>query len=90
MTREESICCRSMHGDCGGMPRMTCCNTEVRTDHNPQLAAAAPITDIHLIVLEWSAPLLASARTVPPFVFQLPDEHSPPGLLTAQTIVLRI
>jgi hypothetical protein len=90
MTSEESTCCRSMNGNCGEMTKMGCCNTEVRTDQSPQLATAAPLTGVHFAVVAWLAPLLPSAQTVPLALFRSPEEHSPPGLLTAQTTVLRI
>ena len=35
MSHEESACCRAMHGQCGHMEKMGCCQTEVRTDESP-------------------------------------------------------
>ena len=90
MTQEENACCRSMHGKCGGMEKMGCCKTEVKSDESPQLATVAPATDAHFAVIAWLAPLLPSFQTAPPSLFRSPDEHSPPGLLTAQISVLRI
>jgi hypothetical protein len=34
MSHEESACCHAMHGQCGHMEKMDCCQTEVRTDDN--------------------------------------------------------
>ena len=90
MNQEESVCCRSMHGNCGYMAKMGCCKTEVKTDESPQLAAVAPATNVHFAVIAWLTPLLPPLQTIPHSLFQSPDEHSPPGLLTAQTSVLRI
>jgi hypothetical protein len=90
MNQEESACCRSMHGNCRDMAKMGCCKTEVKTDQNPQLATVAPSTDVSFSVIAWLAPLLPSVQTVSPSLFRSPDEHSPPGILTAQISVLRI
>jgi len=89
MNQEESACCRAMHGNCGDMAKMGCCRTEVRTDEHPQLAATAPPIDVHWTVAGWLAPVLTHRQTVPSSL-RAPDEHSPPGLLTATIIVLRI
>jgi hypothetical protein len=90
MSQKESACCRAMHGKCDGMEKMGCCRTEVRTDEHPQLAASAPTIDLHVAVVEWLEPLLSEVQNVPPSMLWIPDEHSPPGLLTAQITVLRI
>jgi hypothetical protein len=90
MNQEESACCRAMHGNCGDMVKMGCCKTEVKADQSPQLATTGPATDVHFAVIAWLAPLLPFIQTMPPSQFRSPDEHSPPGLLTAQISVLRI
>ncbi len=90
MNQEESACCRSMHGNCGGMEKMGCCKTEVETDQSPQLATVAPATDVHFAVIAWLAPLFRSNQKGHPLLFRSPDQHSPPGLLTAHISVLRI
>jgi hypothetical protein len=90
MSREESACCRSMHGRCGGMAKMGCCRTEIRTDEIPQIAAVSPATDIHWVSVAQLVPLADPVQTIEPALWQVPIEHSPPGLLTAKTTVLRI
>jgi hypothetical protein len=90
MNREESACCRTMHGNCGQMAKMGCCQTEVRTDEHPQLASTPPPSNVHWAVIAWLAPVLAAIEIVPPSLLQAPEEHSPPGLLTAQITILRI
>jgi len=90
MSREESACCRSMHGNCGEMTRMGCCRTETRADEHPQLAAVTPKTDVSFAVISWLAPVPANVHAVLPSLLQKPDEHSPPGLVTAEITVLRI
>jgi hypothetical protein len=90
MSQEESACCRTMHGSRRDMVKMGCCKTEVKADQNPQIATASTATDIHFAVIAWLPPLLPFIQTMPPSQFRLPDEHSPPGLLTAQISVLRI
>jgi hypothetical protein len=90
MNRDESACCRSMHGKCDGMEKMGCCRTEVRTDEYPQLAASAPMIDLHFSVVDWLQPFVFEVQNVPPSILEIADAHSPPGLLIAQITVLRI
>jgi hypothetical protein len=88
MSHEENACCRAMHGNCGEMAKTGCCRTELRTDEHPQIATKVPSIDIHWAVIDWLTPAVAAVQTVPSL--RAPDEHSPPGLLTAKTTVLRI
>lgn len=90
MSQEESACCRSMQGRCGGMEKMGCCRTEVQTDAHPQLASAGPTPDIPSVSMVAFLRFVASKPEVSRALFRSPDEHSPPGLLTARTTVLRI
>jgi hypothetical protein len=90
MSREESACCRSMHGNCREMAKMGCCQTEVRTNVNPQIATKIPSVDLHWAVIDWLAPAVVDIQTIPSSLLSAPDEHSPPGLITARTTVLRI
>ena len=90
MSQEESACCRSMHGHCGGMEKMGCCKTELRTDQHPQLVTSAPAISIHWALVDWLAPFFASTKTVSPPLLRVPSEHSPPGLLIGKLTVLRI
>jgi hypothetical protein len=90
MSQEESVCCRAMHGQCGHMEKMGCCRTQVRADDTPQIAATSSPTDVQWVrvgrLLSFSTPVRFVASTV----WLVPNEHSPPGLLTAKTTVLRI
>lgn len=90
MSREESACCRDMHGKCGGMEKMGCCRTEVRTDEHPQLAATAPAIDVQFVVVDCFKPFLAEVPLVAPSLLRRPAEHSPPGIVNARITVLRI
>jgi hypothetical protein len=90
MSREESACCRSMHGRCGEMEKMGCCRTEVRTDETPQIAATSPVTDVHWVCVAQLAPLAAPVLPFASVSLLVPIEHSPPGLMTTKIIVLRI
>ena len=90
MSHEESACCRAMHGQCGHMEKMGCCRTEVRTDETPQIAATSPAIDVQWICVAHLPSLSIQPLSVASIVWRLPDEHSPPGLLTAKTTVLRI
>ena len=90
MSHEESACCRAMHGQCGHMEKMGCCRTEIRTDDTPQLAATSPATDVQWICVAHLPALSTPVHSVASTVWRMPDEHSPPGLLTTKTTVLRI
>ncbi len=90
MSHEESACCQAMHGRCAGMEKMGCCRTQVRTDETPQLAASSPITDVHWVCVAHLPLLPTPVHFVASTVWLVPVEHSPPGLLTLKTTVLRI
>lgn len=90
MSHEENACCRDMNGKCGAMEKSGCCRTEVRTDEHPQAATKAPSVDLPLTVVDWVALPLAMVQAIPSASLDVPAEHSPPGLLTAKTTVLRI
>ncbi len=64
MSREESACCRAMHGQCGKMPKMGCCWTEVRTQETPQIASTSPAIDVQWICVA-HLPLLATPQSTP-------------------------
>src|ERR1700738_1034886 len=88
MSHEESACCRAMHGQCGHMEKMSCCRTEVRTDETPQIAATSPAIDVQWICVAHTPVLTAPLHFAASTVWRMPDEHSPPGLLTTKTTVL--
>jgi hypothetical protein len=90
MSHEESACCRTMHGQCGHMEKMGCCRTEVRTDETPQIATVSPAIHIQWICIAHLPRLVPQIHFVSSTVWHAPEEHSPPGLLTAKTAVLRI
>jgi hypothetical protein len=90
MSQEESACCRAMHNKCDGMEKMGCCQTELRTDEHPQVAATSPTIDLHLAVVDWLKPFVNEARNVPSSILDIADAYSPPGLVIARTTVLRI
>ncbi len=92
MSRQESACCRSMHGQCGEMEKMGCCRTEVRTDETPQMPA--PFVSAGM---QWVLPQQLVLMVPPPSVpsiaissLALPEDYFPPGLLIARITVLRI
>ena len=90
MSHEESACCLAMHGQCGHMEKMGCCRTEVRTDETPQIAATSPVTDVQWVCVAHLPFLPTPVHFVASVIWLIPDEHSPPGLVTARTTVLRI
>jgi hypothetical protein len=87
MSREESACCRAMHGQCKDMAKMGCCQTEVRTDETPQMVATSPTTDVHWVVVAHVAPELSAVQTVAPAFLQMLEGYFPPGLVTAKITV---
>ncbi len=90
MTRGEQDCCRQMHDKCGEMARQGCCQVGVRSDLSklPAHAVAAPDPSLAAIAILY--PLLVGLPASGGCHWQLPEEHSPPGLLIAATAVLRI
>ena len=90
MSQEESACCRAMHDRCGGMAKMGCCRSEVRTDAQPQLLSSAPTLHLAMVPVAPFAMFVAPAQSISQTWFQTPATHSPPGLLIADTAVLRI
>ena len=94
MTQAESACCRSMHGDCGDMAAMGCCQKQLRTDNSPQLATSAPSVEVQWIVVAYLPRLVDyfadNAQFVSRAQLQAPLEHAPPGLRIAETTILRI
>jgi hypothetical protein len=89
MSHTESACCRSMHGQCGEMAKMGCCQTVVHND-SPQFATESATLAVHWTVLALGIslirPVTLDSPTQPIFL----AEHSPPGLLIVRTTVLRI
>src|SRR6478672_6170003 len=77
MSREESACCRSMHGRCGDMTKMGCCRTEVRTDKSPQIAEKSPATDVQWVCVAQLAPLAALVPTAATVSLHATFAHSP-------------
>jgi len=90
MSHEEKACCRSMHGNCPEMAKMGCCQTKVRTDDQPQLATSAPISIVQCAVIVWHAANQITVQSLTLFPPQIPEEHSPPGLLATKITILRI
>ena len=90
MTRMEQNCCEQMHGKCGEMAKQGCCQIEVRNDLSqlPSHVVAAPVFPLAAIAFLY--PLLVELPASAGHPWQLPNQHSPPGLLIASTTVLRI
>jgi len=90
MDHQESACCRAMHGNCGEMAKLGCCQTEVRTDGQPQIPAAAQSFDPHWVMVNWVTPEPVASHLLTSSFLDVPPEHSPPGLLAMKLTVLRI
>lgn len=89
MTHAESACCRSMHGQCGEMAKQGCCQTVVRND-SPQVATESVTLAVHWAVLTQIDRLIQPVTLDDPMRQAFLTRHFPPGLLIAQTAVLRI
>lgn len=89
MSHEESACCRSMHGQCGEMAKQGCCQTVVHNDA-PQFATESVTLAVHWTILVHVTSLARPVVLDNPARQTFLAEHSPPGLLIAQTTVLRI
>lgn len=89
MSQTESACCRSMHGQCGEMAKMGCCQTVVHND-SPQVATETATLAVQWISITRGDSLTALVVLDNPAHLTSLAEHSPPGLLIARTTVLRI
>ena len=90
MTQAESACCRSMHGNCGDMTSMGCCQKQLKTDNSPQLATSTPSVEVQWSIIAYLPRIAEAVQFVPRARFLPPVEHSPPGLRIAKITVLRI
>jgi hypothetical protein len=90
MTREEKACCRSMHGNCPEMAKMGCCQSKVKTDDHPQIAASIPDSVVRLVPVARLGPALNNVLQVISILPQAAEDPSPPGQQTAKTTILRI
>ena len=90
MTPQESTCCREMHGNCGDMAKMGCCNKRIATDAHPQWKTTTPPIVINLTSFDFMA--LFTRTFEPPSLnlLKAPDEHPPPGLVIVKITNLRI
>lgn len=90
MTPMEQDCCRQMHGKCGDMAKQGCCHVEVRTDLHqfPSRIVTDAVLPVATVAIVY-APLVDLPASSG-HAWEAPDESSPPGLLIASTIVLRI
>jgi len=90
LSHAESDCCREMHGQCGEMAKTGCCQVDVKSDVQPQLAGAAVSIDAPLLVLDGLVVAEAFELPTAVVVSKLPNEHSPPGLILVRITNLRI
>lgn len=90
MSRMEQDCCQQMHGNCGEMAKQGCCQVEVRNDLTqfPAHVITAPVLPIMTIAFLY--PVLVELPASTGYLWHVPDEHPPPGLLIVSTTVLRI
>src|SRR5437016_14080750 len=75
MSHEESACCRAMHGQCGHMQKMGCCQTEVRTDETPQIGATSPTIHIQWIYVGHTPSLSIQAHSTASIVRHPPNDQ---------------
>src|SRR5258708_20627687 len=95
MTAGEYDCCKRMAEQCGrsGMAKShECCQTQVSPNDFHPLQASSSQLD-HSSFGHYAQPVVVQAIAVPQLMFStsIPfPTHSPPGLLSAATTVLRI
>ena len=89
-SRMERDCCKQMHGKCGDMANQGCCLVEVHTDLTqlPSQMTVAPVLPVAFVAIVY--PRMVRLSAADGYRWQVPDEHSPPGLLIARSTVLRI
>lgn len=90
MTRMEQDCCQQMHGKCGEMAKQGCCQIEVKNDLSPLPSHVVTAPVLPVVAIAFLYPLLIELPASAGHPWQLPNQHSPPGLLIASTTVLRI
>jgi hypothetical protein len=90
LSHAESDCCREMHGQCGEMAKTGCCQVDVKSDVQPQLASGAVSIDAPLVTFNRVAVAEAFGLPAAIVVSKVPDEHSPPGLILVRIANLRI
>ncbi len=90
MTSQESACCREMHGNCGDMAKMGCCNKKIASDAHPQWKTTNPPIVIHFTFVDFFGPLVRAAEAPSLNFPKAPEEHPPPGLLIVRITNLRI
>lgn len=90
MTPMEQDCCQQMHRKCGDMAKQGCCRVEVRSDLQqlPSRVVMDAVLPVATVAIVYS-PMVEMPMS-PGHAWKVPDEHSPPGLVIASTIVLRI
>jgi hypothetical protein len=90
VNRVEQDCCQQMHGNCGEMAKQGCCRIEVGNDLNqlPARVTTLPVLPVHVTTLFHALSIALPASTG--YLWHVPDEHSPPGLLISSITVLRI
>jgi len=89
MSHTESACCRSMHGECGQMAKQGCCQTVVH-NASPQVATESVTLAVYWTVFAQTDRLIRPLMLDDPTRQTFLTQHFPPGLLIAQTTVLRI
>lgn len=88
--RMKMDCCQQMHGKCGDMAKQGCCHVEARSDLQQLPSRVVTDAALPITTVATSYPPMAELHTSSGHTWQAPDEYSPPGLLVASTIVLRI
>lgn len=90
MSRMEGDCCRQMHRKCGEIARQGCCLVEFRNDLSqlPAHVVTAHVLPVTTVALLY--PLLVELPASTGYLWHVPDQHSPPGLLIASATVLQI
>ena len=90
MTPQESACCREMHGNCGDMVKMGCCNKKIATDAHPQLKTTNPPIVMNFTFVDFVTTFTRSIEPPSLSLLKAPEEHPPPGLLIVRNTNLRI
>lgn len=90
MSQMYMDCCRQMHGKCGEMAKQGCCQIEVHSDPHqlPSHVVTNVVVPVAVVAVLYN--LLTAQPVLEGHRWQVPNEHSPPGLLVASTTVLRI
>lgn len=87
MGHEQSACCPAMHQQCGQLQRQECCRPVVSAEPVAQMAIDPAVFRVHCVAALMAEQPVASGVAALSHAYWV---DSPPGIVFAQTTILRI